>query len=755
MTSHGPAVVLLTTLAALLPACAKPILLDAPMSPLPRPVGATGLRAGFGRADITPPPGVGLAGNGPEGRRAMGYRLRLYARALVLEDPGGNRVALVVADLGLGSALLHRRVAALTAAADGIGADRLVVAVTHIHSGPGHYFDAAALNEHSSSVIGYDPVLLDSLARRIAAAVHTATLDLREAKAAWGSTRVWGLSRIRSLPARLRNLPRPEPPPDAPAELPAEYRFVDPTFTMLRIDQRDSVSGRFRPAGAFSSFAIHGTGNAPVGALLDADIAGIVARRLERHIDPSDGFVPRGVHLFATGSAGDVSPAWSLESRCSVPLASPWPLLEGPFSTSLWQWKPAPAEEDAACIQAARLSTERLGNALGEAAIALFESLAVSLDSSLELARAFSTLALREKAESLGICQVPATGMPMFAGADDGAGRLRNWRVLGLLPVGVEQGAARSRPAGCQGVKHQLLDTFFGGLLNKLLVTNKLPSFAQLTVLRIGNRILGMVPGEVTTMAGHRMQEAMVAGARRIGITLDTALVIGLSNGHVMYVATAEEYGAQYYEGASTIYGPGEADMFAGALGALAGTLSSGDTLPSASGGRMTVQPGKRRSILRSGSTRGDAGPVLERGWCSADTLQLDFRLGALADWLPSGPRIEILDQGRVVARDDDPKVELQLRSEHKHPARWRLRWSGALPDVTYEVRIVNRPLSSPIACRVAPLPEGLVHHPIAPRGRAPVPRAAGAGPARSSPRRKGRWPAAPRRPGRRDPPAG
>src|SRR5213593_2226717 len=69
--------------------------LPSPTSARPAPAALPGLRAGFGRADITPPPGVGLAGNGPEGRRAVGYRVRLYARALLLEDSTGERVALV------------------------------------------------------------------------------------------------------------------------------------------------------------------------------------------------------------------------------------------------------------------------------------------------------------------------------------------------------------------------------------------------------------------------------------------------------------------------------------------------------------------------------------------------------------------------------------------------------------------------------------------------------------------------------------
>lgn len=703
MSRVSRACFVLSTLAALAPACAKPFLVEGDLSPPPRPGGSAGLRAGFGRADITPPPGVGLAGNGPEGRRATGYRLRLYARALVLEDPGGNRIALVVADLGLGSALLHRRVAALTAAADSIGIDRLVLTVTHIHSGPGHYFEAAALNEQSSSVVGYDPVLLDSLARRIAAAVHAAKLDLREAKAAWGSRRLWGFSRIRSLPAQLRDLPLPTPPADAPPALDPAYRLIDPTFTMLRIDQRDSAGGSFRPAGAFSVFAIHGTGNAPAGELLDPDIGGIVERKLERHIDPSGAFVPRAFHLFAPGSEGDVSPAWSPDSRCGVPVVAPWPMLDGPFTRPLWQWKPDAPRNQASCIQAARRSIELLGNTLGDSAIALFESLAGRLDSQLGLARAFTTLALREDAESLGICPVPAGGMALLAGADDAAGRLRGWRMLGLLSLGMEQGAARKKPAGCQGAKHQVLDLFFGSLPNKLLGTKILPSFAQVTVLRIGNRLIGTVPGEVTTVAGRRMQAAMLAGASGIGVPVDSALVMGLSNGHVMYVATAEEYGAQYYEGASTIYGPGEAAMFARALGGLAGMLSSGDTLPSASAGRMTVLPGKHKAILRSRGSQVTPTPLLERVWCSADTLYADFRLGSVADWPTTGPRIEVLHEGRVVAWDDDSRVELQLRSAHKSPARWQLRWSGAVADAAYRVRVSGGALSAPLRCRKQP----------------------------------------------------
>ena len=322
----SPRAVLFWATALLLVGCG-PTRLHVPgtLSPAPQPGRETLLRAGFARVDITPPPGVGLAGNGPEGAEARGYRLRLYARVLVLADGGGNRVALVVADLGLSSTLLHRRVAALTARTDGIGVDRLVIAVTHTHAGPGHYFEAAGYNDAGSSVLGYDPVMVDSLTARIARAVHAAVADLRPARVAWGSRAVWGETRIRSLPAILRNIPLPTAPPDAPAGLPQEYGLVDPELAMLRVDLRDPTSGAFRPAGAFSIFAMHGTGNAPSNDLLDPDIQGLVERRLERHIDADlnrvtdGGFVPRAVYLFANGAEGDVSPACPCGSGALLP----------------------------------------------------------------------------------------------------------------------------------------------------------------------------------------------------------------------------------------------------------------------------------------------------------------------------------------------------------------------------------------------------------------------------------------------------
>jgi neutral ceramidase len=683
------------------------------LSPAPRPAGEAALQAGFARADITPPPGVGLAGNGPEGAEARGYRLRLYARVLVLADRGGNRFALVVADLPLSSSLLHRRVAALTARTDGIGVDRLVIAATHTHAGPGHFFEAAGYNDEGSSVAGYDPEMVDSLAARIARAVHAAATSLRPARVAWGSRAIWGQTRIRSLPAILRNIPLPTAP-DAPAGLPQEYQLVDPELTMLRVDLSDPVSGTFRPAGAFSIFAMHGTGNAPSNDLLDSDIQGLVERRLERHIDrdlnhESGGFVPRAVYLFANGAEGDVSPAWPPQSRCNVPTLAPMPTLAGPFNRALWEWRAPTAAHLGSCRHAAREAITVVGASVGDGAVALFDALGATLTDRLELGRAFTTLSLRDSARALGICSAPALGLSTLVGADDAHTRIDGWRLFGLFDVGLKQGSPNPDVPGCQAQKRQLFDAAFGGLPNRLFISPKLPSYAQVTVVRLGNRVIGAVPGEVTTMAGRRMRAEMLASAREAGIPVTGALILGHANGYIEYVTTPEEYSVQYYEGGSTLYGPGEAAMFGRVLARLTAAVSSGDTLLRAAAPPLDLDVGRKQHVLRrKSSTREPAPPPrIERVWCSGDTLYAWLQLGRAGEWavksgdVAAGARVEVVVDNpsrTVVSWDDDPAFEMHLRSRRGGLAWWEARWSGASGQ-TYRVRIPGGVESEPVRC--------------------------------------------------------
>ena len=76
-------------------------------------------------------------------------------------------------------------------------------------------------------------------------------------------------------------------------------------------------------------------------------------------------------------------------------------------------------------------------------------------------------------------------------------------------------------------------------------------------MLRVGNFVMLIMPGELTTMSGRRIREAVRAQLISTGVIGDDAYVVvaGPANTYGHYVTTPEEYAVQRYEGASTVYG--------------------------------------------------------------------------------------------------------------------------------------------------------------------------------------------------------
>ncbi len=701
-------------------ACTPPaaVLLPAPSSPRPVPRPEGGLRAGFGRADITPAPGIGLAGNGPEGRRARGYRTRLYARALVLEDSTGERLAIVATDLGMVSAQLQRRAAAIVDSMrhHWLGADRLIVTATHTHSGPGNFFDAAAYNLIGSSVGGYDSAAAEWLAGRVAKALIAAIDSARPASAAWGWTRAWGFTRNRSYESFLRNdkLDLPSFASDSSDSLHA----VDPTWLMLRVDYRDST-GAHRPAGAFSLFAIHGTANAEVDSLYDGDIHALLERGLERHADSVSGeqgrAVPRFFHLLANGTEGDVSPAWPEASRCPPPRLAPIGWRAGPRAGH-----PAPAwlevtpARAAACIRSGREFAVDAARTLTRQVTALFDSLGGVLDrtSNPPVRVAFGVWPVQGGLAPAGLCQ-PAIGLSALGGAPDGRSRMADWRPLGgllhYLEINDGPGAPRVKQESCQGWKHvpsRFGQWILGGL-------GLLPDFAEFTVARVGDVVLATGPVEFTTVAGERVRREVRRHLGRDSVGVMMVGVVGLTNGYLSYVTTEAEYARQRYEAASTMLGPKTDSVFASLLGGLAARLARGDStvhvVPP-----LRVSPGPREHIMpvRQQDAPPAAVRVAPKVRCHDGVVEVEW-LDRPPEWvLPhDGPLVRIdaqVDTGWApLTWDDDPWVEVVP----SHPVRggylWRLRWLPHPPPAG-PLRVVLEPREGETGPPpTAPLPPG------------------------------------------------
>jgi len=109
------------------------------------------------------------------------------------------------------------------------------------------------------------------------------------------------------------------------------------------------------------------------------------------------------------------------------------------------------------------------------------------------------------------------------------------------------------------------------------------PDRLPLQILRIGSFFLLAPPSEFTTMAGRRLREAVADAVAPLVSGEDVYVSIaGLSNSYSSYVTTYEEYQAQRYEAASTLFGPHTLSGYLQEFNRLAKDMVAGT--PSASG---------------------------------------------------------------------------------------------------------------------------------------------------------------------------
>lgn len=685
------------------------------------------LCAGFGRADITPPPGLGLFGYGSEGRRATGYRLRLYARALILEDKkNGERVAFVVADLAVVSTILHRLVAQEVVAATGIGADRLFLAGTHTHSAPGHFLDAEPQNLAGSEVSGYDPAVVNFLVERIANAVREAHDNLLPARIGWGTKDApFGRTRNRSIqpynqnPSFIPPRPRPASPPGA-----REMQAVDPTWTMLRVDTKPKGAKHYSKAGALSILAIHGTGNPPPTDVYDGDIPALVERALEVHIDGAHLFRQQSEHLFANGPLGDVSPSLLYDeqgnlipegggfaprevSSCPFPAMLRLRRPGGPRTPPGWEeWRAPSARAVAKCIAAGRAFVDEVAlgrggtvsaplrttrdTSLGRRAIELYEGISPE-EATVTISRAFETLPLTSGGAAYRICPPGKIGTAATAGARDGRSRFLRWKLFGFIPIGIDDGrSAIAHLAGCQQPKRVLFYPVQGPAMGR----HAFPGEAQLAVVRITavntkgkehTMLIGMVPVEPTTLAGRQMMDAMRDGAATANIKAQTVALMAITNGYTDYVTTREEYSRQAYEGGSNLFAGEMATLLSTRLRALTESLAKSGQ-PIVDVGPVAGYPGDRRTVFPApnGPQPSNAGPIVATSNKSNKKATIDTLVVTWTDMDPGalipadGQMVRILHNGKLVAWDDSKDVVVRAIKDLDVGYKWEVRW--ALP---------------------------------------------------------------------------
>jgi neutral ceramidase len=460
--------------------------------------------AGVAQTDITPPPGLPLAGYSSLSADSKGFRIRLKARAFYLKPANGKPVMIVQCDLLSGSRILHHSVSERIAKQTDISASGLVIFGSHTHSGPGNYFASKFYNDHASNRKGFDTQLFSFLTEQISQAIIAAYQNSRPARIATGMTQIDYAARNRSLPAYLNNTTIDK----------SKNRFqaINPAYYMIRIDtQRDNKE--FEPAGIISFFSIHPNIRPQnLACLYSGDILGFAQISLANSIYKYEHLNHMPIHAIINMTHGDNNPN----------------LPENVLENMLY--------------------ARQLGVKIATDAMELYKKLSKSLKSDCHIAfRAKDIDVLKSNTMNhIELCQ-PAIGCPVLGGARE------KGLFLQKIPPFAPGWPKIWFTGSCQGCKRKVLGPFHSLLFSKRQYPHRL--LAQIII--VDNMILLPLPLEITCEAGKRMSSHIQGMAKQMGLLhVQHVLPGSCANGYWGYVTTQEEYQQQYYEGGHTLYGP-------------------------------------------------------------------------------------------------------------------------------------------------------------------------------------------------------
>ncbi|HEU4418599.1 MAG TPA: neutral/alkaline non-lysosomal ceramidase N-terminal domain-containing protein [Planctomycetota bacterium] len=642
---------------------------------LPAPVARAGgkvMRGGAATVDITPEPGFPLGGHSIAGKLGRGTWTRLRARCLYLEDPNGSPLVLGACELWSISGSLSDRVAELVAddpAGRHIGRERIVLAATHTHHGPGAFTAHTAYAVNAARLAGFDPDLHEFLARRIAGGILAAARSAETVRLRCGEARLAGVQRNRSFDAfaldpdaravLAENDKLPIGEVDALYPREAAWRAVDPAVRVLTMHGPGD-----RLIGAAAFVAVHPTAMRASTEVYHGDLFGVAAIEAEVALRGAGHEAP--VIALFNGAEGDVSPFWRRQDRADV-------VANGNR------------------VAQAVVAAARAGKPIGGAN---------------EIAGAFARVPLAAASwHEEGVPRATAAhavpGAAQLGGAEDGRTFLFD---LGWVE-GVRGIRHQGRHTRGHGVKLPALEPSFDlegmapfvdlllpDLTAALADPSTFPREVPLGVYRVGDRWFATLPGEFTLLMGRRAANAIAA---RIGVQHSSLHLIGLANEYASYFATPQEYEAQHYEGASTLYGPWSGPWIVHQLAALAADAKTTQARTEEQRYGYSVTPRRRFGLHGLGeppvrhddgldSVLVDGAHVVRRDLPHVEwTAPRGPGLARLGDGDTAMPFVRVRDaQGTLVADANGLELVTVALAATDTDVRWSAIWLAEKPPV-------------------------------------------------------------------------
>jgi neutral ceramidase len=520
--------------------------------------------------------GLPLMGMADPSQVATGVESRLYARAFVVAEAGtgvrGRRVAIVVADIWSGTRrvkeVVVRRLAARYPRL--YTESNVLLAGTHTHSAPGGY-SGMLLYDYTGG--GCDEAVIECIVEGCVRAVEMAEANLGPGRIYVNRGEVADCGRNRSPLAYRRN---------PPAERGYWGSDTDREMLLLKF-VKVGEGGCDRPIGALSWYAIHPTDRGQKNTLVCGDNKGYASWLFERHMGSEHGRREPFVAAFANANCGDVSGNVELghipdgvgdRAQMEKHGRQQFEVAERLFRTATDEVT-GPVEFRHTRIDLSNVTVGAEGARTWPAALGISFAAGSSEDSV-----PVPAVGLHE---GITVETIRSVGSHVIRGAQ---------MVLSAL-VGVSIAEQRAAAREHEG-HHPKPVLLMPGIVPRPAVPQVLP----VQLLRIGTfGILG-IPGELTTMAGRRLRSTLLDVISAAGVT-DVALTT-YANEYSQYITTHEEYRAQHYEGASTLFGPHTLAAYQQVAGGLATAIVTGAETPSGPAPSTWTAPRQRRFRFRN-----------------------------------------------------------------------------------------------------------------------------------------------------------
>ncbi|KAK2463027.1 hypothetical protein APHAL10511_004682 [Amanita phalloides] len=507
---------------------------------------------GLGIGDVTGPVvETNMMGYASSAQMDTGLHMRQRSRAFIIAEPTqpSNRVVFINSDICMGDSGVRRTIVSLLSAQyPGLYDDQNIAFVgTHQHSGVGGYLENL-LPQITS--LGYINQTADAIIKGSVLAVQRAHKNLALGTLSVGNTTISNANINRSPSAYLAN----------PAAERARYAHdQDKDMTLLRFDDMDGT-----PRGFLSFFAVHGTSLYENNTLVSTDNKGMAAFLYESSVEPST--MPGNTSFvagFAQANVGDTSPN-TLGAFCESP-GKPYDGQSCETDHSTCGGRTEDCHGRGPGFRISDFESNRIiGELQYEGARTIMDGARTPVSGSVRSVHVYLDMSWHQFTLSNGttVRTCPAAlGYSFAGGTTDGPGAFdfvqgdnssNRQNPFWELVKGAVTPYPPQEQIDCQYPKPILLNSGYAHVPYEWS-----PSTVNVQMLRVGNLVMLIIPGELTTMAGRRMREAIRARLISSGVLSSDAYVViaGPANTYAHYVATREEYGVQRYEGASTIFG--------------------------------------------------------------------------------------------------------------------------------------------------------------------------------------------------------